>query len=165
MSLPFYIAHATSGRTRIKWAGDRNNRASVIKVAGHIAAIEGVDQAIPRLSTGSIVVEHEQTEWSSLEPEITSRLSLTFSTPVHRPRTGADTINLGIDQVNGALKKIKPDLGSVTLLLLLILIVAQTWRGQVLSASGSYLWYALNIAMMARNKAATQQEPALDDPE
>lgn len=165
MSLPFQIAHTTSGRTRIKWAGARDNKASVLAVAENIAAIEGVDQATPRLPTGSIVIEHEQAEWSSLEPEIADRLSLTFSKPVSQPRTGMDTINQGIDQVNGALKTVNTDLGSVTVLLLLILTVAQALRGQVLSASGSYLWYALSIAMMARDKANTQPEPALDDAE
>ena len=137
----------------------------MIAVAENIAAIEGVDQALPRPSTGSIVIEHEQTNWSSLEPEIADRLSLKFSTPVSRPRTGMDTINQGIGQVNGALKTINTDLGSVTVLFLLILTVVQALRGQVLGNSGSYLWYALSIAMMARNKANTQPEPALDDAE
>ena len=165
MNHTFYIAHTTSGRTRIKWAGDRDDKASIIGVAENIATIEGVDQAVPRLSTGSIIIEHEQAEWSSLEPEIADRLSLKFGAPVSQPRTAMDTINQGIDQVNGALKSINTDLGSVTVLLLLILTVAQALRGQVLSASGSYLWYALSIAMMARDKANTQQEPALDDPQ
>ena len=165
MKPAFYIAHTTSGRTRIKWAGDRGNKAIVIEVAENIAAIEGVDQAVPRLSTGSIIIEHEQAEWSSLEPEIADRLSLNFSTPVHQPRTATDTINQGLDQVNGALKSVNTDLGSVTVLLLLILTVAQAWRGQVLSSSGSYLWYVLSIAMMARNKTNTQPEPVLDEPE
>ncbi len=156
MNPAFYVAHGTSGRTRIKWAGDRADKARVIEVAENISAIEGVDKAEPRPSTGSIVIEHEQVEWSILESELAGIVSLQSGVPTPTgPRSGMDTVNRGIDQFNGALKSINTDLGSVTVLMLLILAVTQAFRGQVMSSSSSFLWYALNIAATARPTAAT----------
>jgi hypothetical protein len=158
MSHAFHIAHATSGRTRIKWAGEREDRASVVDVAAQIAAVEGVDHALPRPGTGSIIIEHEQVQWPQLESELADRLSLQFSTPaIPEPRTAMETINRGIDQTNAMLKGINTDLGSVTVLMMLILAVVQAYRGQVGSSSASFLWYALSIATMARGSDNTVQ--------
>ena len=95
MTSAFYIAHATAGRTRIRWAGDVSDKASIVEVAENISDIQGVDQAMPRIKTGSIIIEHEQTDWSTLEPLLTDKLSLEFTTPVARARTGIDVLNQG----------------------------------------------------------------------
>ena len=154
MSTAFIIVHATSGRTRIKWAGDSSDKAIISEIADNITGVQGVDKAVPRMTTGSIIIEHEQVDWPALESELADRLSLEFSTPAPaEPRTAMDTINQGLDQVNGALKGINTDLGSVTVLLLLILAVAQSLRGQVTVSPLSSIWYALSIAAMARNTA------------
>ena len=163
MSLAFQIAHTTSGRTRIKWADERDERARVIDIAGQIAAIEGVDQALPRPGTGSIIIEHEQVQWPQLESEHAGRLSIQFSAPaIPEPRTAMDTINRGIDQTNAMLKGINTDLGSVTVVLMLVLAVAQAYRGQVGGSSVSFLWYALSIATMARGSDNTVQTTDAD---
>jgi len=163
MSPAFHIAHATSGRTRIKWAGERDNKTRVVDIAGQIAAVEDVDQAIPRPGTGSIIIEHERVQWPQLESELAHRLSLRFSTPATpEPRTAMDTINRGIDRTNAALKGINTDLGSVTVLMMLVLAVAQAFRGQIGNSSVSFLWYALSIATMSRRSENTGQSPDAD---
>lgn len=154
MSAPFYIAHTTRGRTRIRWAGDTADRTGVAEIASQIAGMEGIDQAIPRTSTGSIIIEHEPTDWTALEPRLTRDLSLKFVPPPPvRPRTALGTINLGVDQVNGTLKAMNTDLGSVSVLVLLVLAITQAARGQVMGNAVSFLWYALNMANMARGAA------------
>ncbi len=163
MSKAFYIAHTTNGRTRIKWAGDSSDKASIMEIAENIAAIPGVDQTVPRITTGSIIIEHEQADWPSVESLLSDRLALEFTTPaLPEPRTGLDTINLGLDQMNTALKGMNTDLSSVTVFLLVMLAIAQALRGQVIGPSFSFLWYALSIATSARGTAVTTIDTTAD---
>lgn len=166
MSGLFYIAHTTRGRTRIRWAGNTADRAGVVEIASQIAALEGIDQAIPRTNTGSIIIEHDPTDWAALESRLVHDLSLKFvSPPLVQPRTAMDTINRGVDQVNGTLKGMNTDLASVSVLVLLILAVTQAARGQVMGNAVSFLWYALNTANMARGAAGPTAEATADSVE
>ena len=163
MSAAFYVAHTTSGRTRIRWAGDAPGKTGVGAIAETIAGIPGVDRASPRVTTGSIIIEHERTEW----PEIESRLADTLYLQIHaparaEPRTAANTLNHGYDRVNGALKAINIDLGSLSIFLLLILAITQAFRGQVMGSSVSFLWYALNMTMAARGTAGAAGDAGAD---
>lgn len=163
MILAFYTAHTTDGRTRVRWAGDAAEKAIVREVAENIARIEGVDQAVPRIATGSIIIEHEQVQWSDLKPQLTDKLSLEFTTPsAPRAHPGLVKLNQGLDKIDNSLKGINTDLGSVTVLLLLILSITQALRGQVMGNSMSFLWYALNIAKMARDSASTKPDITAD---
>ena len=163
MSAAFHVAHSTHGRTRIRWAGDAAGRTGVSEIAETIAGIRGVDRATPRETTGSIIIEHEQAEW----PEIESRLADTLSLQIHapalaEPRTAADTLSHGYGRVNGALRAINVDLGSLSIFLLLILAVTQAFRGQVMGSSVSFLWYAANMAMAARGTARVAGDAGAD---
>ena len=162
MTSAFYIAHATAGRTRIRWAGDVSDKAGIVEVAEKISDIEGVDQAMPRIKTGSIIIEHDHTDWSTLEPLLTDKLSLEFTTPVVQVRTGIDVLNQGLDKVNGTLKSVNTDLPSVTVLLLAMLAITQALRGQVIGNSMSFIWYALSIAAMNRGTPGTPFDSAQD---
>lgn len=157
----FYIAHTTRGRTRIRWAGEASDKTSIQEVADSIATIEGVDQALPRMATGSIIIEHDQAEWTSLEPQIMDSLSVAFTAP--QSRSGMDVLNQKLDKVDATLKGINTDLPSMTVLLLCVLAITQALRGQVMGNSMSFLWYALSIASMARGStAAAPQDTAAD---
>lgn len=166
MTGTFYVAHATGGRTRIRWAGDSAQKADVVKIAADIADVEGIEQAIPRITTGSIIIAHEQTEWEPLQYRLSDQLSLAFvAPPPAEPRTAMDTIHRGLGHVNGALKGVNTDLGSVSVFMLLILAVAQAYRGQTMSSAASFLWYALNLANIARAPARPDADTAADMPE
>jgi hypothetical protein len=163
VSHDFYIAHATSGRTRIRWAGDASEKAGITRIAERIADLRGVSQASPRITTGSIIIEHERVAWSDIESQLISELSLQLGAPPQAAaRSGLDALNLMLDRVDGTLKTMHTDLGSVTTLLLIIAAIAQAMRGQVSSSSMSYLWYALSMAAMSRNKSDTQPDPTTD---
>ena len=163
MTLAFYTAHTTDGRTRIRWAGDAGEKAIVGEVAENIALIEDVDQALPRITTGSIIIEHDQVQWPALRQQLIDRLSLEFTAPSPpQARPGLATLNQGLDKVDNTLKGINTDLGSVTALLLIILSITQALRGQVMGNSISFLWYALSIATMSRDSASTQPDTTAD---
>ena len=153
MSLPFFIAHTTEGRTRIRWSGDAAEKSGIIEIAEHIAGVPGVDQALPRTATGSIIIEHDQVQWPVLEPRILEQTALIFCSPP-RPPHGLQTLNIGLDKIDETLKGLNTDLSSVTVLLLTILAITQAARGQVMGNSMSFLWYALSIAAMSRNAPA-----------
>jgi hypothetical protein len=67
-------------------------------------------------------------------------------------RSGTAALNENIDNLDGALKHLNMDFNSLMLAILSVLAIIQAMRGQVMSSSGSYLWYALNLLMMARNR-------------
>jgi hypothetical protein len=166
MTAAFYVAHATSGRTRIRWAGDAAEKGDVAEIAQNIAGIEGVDQASPRVTTGSIIIEHEQAEWPEIRSRLEDRLSLKIGpSAVAEPGTAIDTLNHGVDRINGALKGINTDLGSLSIFLLLVLAVTQAVRGQVMGSSVSFLWYAVTIIMTSRGTAGTAGDTATDTTE
>ncbi len=154
MTLAFYIAHTTIGRTRIRWAGDASEKSGIIGLAAKMETLDAIEKAEPREATGSIIIEHEQTEWSVLQPQLQEQFSLDFisTTPAVR-RTGTQVLNQGLDSFDSALKNVNMDLGSVALVALSSMAIVQALRGQVTSPAGSYLWYALSLVAMARDKA------------
>ena len=156
MTYPFHIAHTTHGRTRIRWAGNPADRAVIDEIARQITDLEEVDRATPRIDTGSIIIEHEQAEWSTLAALLADSLKLEFTTPATvKTRTGLETINKGLAQVDGTLKEMNTDLRSVTVFMLSALAITQALRGQVMVSSASLLWYAFSIATKARDSADT----------
>jgi hypothetical protein len=163
MTSTFYIAHSTDGRTRIRWDGDNSDKAVINEIAEHMTRIPGIDQAAPRIATGSIIIEHETIEWSAIEPQLTDKLSLEFTTPPRKPAiTGIMALNKGLDQVDGALKGMNTDLRSLTVFMLVVLAITQALRGQVMVSSASLLWYALSVASKSRKKGAEALEASVD---
>ena len=156
MTYAFTIAHKTEGRTRIRWAGDASEKNRIGELAESIAGLNGVDRAVPRTRTGSIIIEHEHEEWPSIETRLCEDLSLEFKSTAAAARSGLQALNHELDRVDGALRKsINTDLPSASVILLLILAITQAIRGQVMGNSMSFIWYALSIAAKARNSADT----------
>jgi hypothetical protein len=163
MTCAFYIAHSTDGRTRIRWHGDNSDKAGICEIAEHINQIPGVDRAAARIATGSIIIEHETAKWSAIEPQLTDKLSVEFSTPARKPaNTGILALNKGLDQVDGALKGMNTDLRSLTVFMLVVLAITQALRGQVMVSSASLLWYAFSVASKARKTGADTLEAPVD---
>ena len=154
MTLLFTIPHLTEGRTRIRWAGDDEDRHQIIDVSQTINDFPGVDHAEPRMATGSIIIEHPQSDWGSLKVKLAQQLALEFTNPEPGQNFNAiATLNRGLDKIDGGLKTVNTDLSSITVLLLAILAVVQSLRGQVMTNSISFLWYAISIAAVSRNPA------------
>jgi len=166
MTPVFFIAHTTSGRTRIRWAGDAEYKADVCQLASAIAGIEGVDDASARLATGSIVIEHCDAPWPDLALQLNQELSIQFtSVPAAMRRNGIETFNKGLVDIDAALKKVNLDLDSLTLLTFSILAIMQALRGNVVSSSSSFLWWAYTLVAMSRNKADSSQNDHPDPSE
>lgn len=160
MTYPFHIAHTTHGRTRIRWAGNPAERAVIDEIARQITDLEDVDRATPRIDTGSIIIDHEHTEWSTLATLLADSLKLEFTTPASvKTQTGLETLNKGLAQVDGTLKEMNTDLRSVTVFMLSALAITQALRGQVMVSSASLLWYAFSIV----SKTRTPATPLADD--
>ncbi len=152
MTLLFTIPHLTEGRTRIRWAGENDEKYQILDVAQTINDFPGVDHSEPRMATGSIIIEHPQIDWDSLKSELTRQLALQFTEPEPGQNYNAiATLNRGLDKIDEGLKTVNTDLSSITVLLLAILAVVQSLRGQVMTNSISFLWYAISIAAVSRN--------------
>lgn len=152
MNLPFHIAHQSTGRTRIRWSGDREERDKVVDVAARVDQIEGVFTAEPRRLTGSIIIDHPEASWAELEAEIRSRGQIELA-PLARsesgPRTGLQAVSQGADRLNAALSEAgidNLDLKNLAFLVLVTLAIVQAARGQVMVSAVSLLWYAIDIA-------------------
>ena len=160
MTAVFYIAHTSPGRARIRWAGDTADKGNITELATRIESIPTVVSADPRITTGSIVIEHDAVDWPSLQAQLVDQLSMSFVAPPPAVKhSGAEALNRDIDRVDGALKHVNMDFHSVTLLMLSCLAIIQALRGQVMSSSVSFLWYAFTLATMARDR----KNPIKDD--
>ncbi|MDJ0832105.1 MAG: hypothetical protein QNJ69_01195 [Gammaproteobacteria bacterium] len=154
MTLAFTIPHLTDGRTRIRWAGDDDEKYNIVEISGTINDLQGVDHSEPRMLTGSIIIEHPEVDWSTVKSQLTKQLSLQFIEPAPTQDLNAiASLNRGLDKIDGGLKTVNTDLQSLTVFLLAILAVIQAMRGQVMTNSISFLWYAISIAMVSRNTA------------
>ena len=166
MTAVFYVAHTSPGRTRIRWVGDAEEKASVLALAADIESLPEVDRAEPRITTGSIVIQHDGTEWPGLQAQLSDQLSISFAAnPAAVKRNGAEALHHDIDLLDGALKRVNTDFDSITLLGLSVLAIIQALRGQVMSSSVSFLWYAFTLAMMARDKADKAKDDIPDPAE
>lgn len=163
MTLPFHIAHTTNGRTRIRWMGNASEKVVINDIAAQITQLEGVEQAVPRIATGSIIIEHDQATWSAIQTQLTDSLSLDFMTPAPvAAHTGLESLNRRLAQVDGTLKGMNTDLRSLTVFMLSILAITQALRGQVMVSSASLLWYAFSVASKARTSGSTPLDSAAD---
>ena len=153
MSYSFNIAHAINGRTRIRWTGDVEDKYRVIEIASQLDEIIGIDKAIAKPVTGSIVIFHESTDWSDLQPRLEQVSQIDFSDkPVERKLTGVEVLNHSMDDLDASLRTRNLDLNSLTFLMVLGFALIQAWRGQVMVSSGSLLWMAYNLSAQARDK-------------
>jgi len=151
MSLLFYIAHTTHGRTRIRWASDEEQRHRVMEIASKLEQIDGILNVEARLVTGSIIIEHPETPWAEITPLIEQHTSIQFCTTPQPPmRNGLQSLNTGLDKIDAVLRKESQngmDLKDLSFILLVMLAVIQALRGQVMVSASSFLWFALNVAM------------------
>jgi hypothetical protein len=153
MTPVFYVAHTAAGRTRIRWAGDSAKKNIVVELANDIANVAGVVDAEPRTVTGSIVIGHDGQDWPVLQSRIRDQLSIHISTtPIDIERDGAQTVNDSIDTIDHALKRVNMNFDSLLMLTLCALAILQALRGQVMSSSVSFLWYAFTLASIIRDR-------------
>jgi len=151
MTYQFTIPHSLPERTRIRWAGDSAERAVIADLATRIESLHGVTRSIPRLATGSIIIEHDGMEWESLEHRLSQELAIVFQPPVQAPpRTGLETFNDNVSRVDNRLHRFNLDLDSMSFLLLMLMAVSQALRGRVGVSSVSFMWYAMTLAARAR---------------
>jgi hypothetical protein len=167
MSLLFYIAHTTHGRTRIRWADDEEQKHRVAEIAAELEQIDGIITAAPRLATGSIIIEHPEIEWVEISPLIEKQAGLEFCPAPQPPtRNGLQSLNTGLGKVDGMLRKESQnamDLKSFTVMAMLMLAIIQALRGQVMVSAASFLWFALNVAMLSPSKPSDTGEIAPEE--
>ncbi len=153
MTPAFYVAHTAAGRTRIRWAGEAANKNIVTELARDIANIAGVVDAEPRTVTGSIIIEYDGHDWQGLRSRISDQLSIHISnTPTDIESDGVQVVNDSIDSIDHALKRVNMNFDSVLMLTLCALAIVQAVRGQVMSSSVSFLWYAYTLAALVRDR-------------
>lgn len=149
MSIAFYVAHQTEGRTRLRVVEMPEDAASFGAVAEAIAGLQGVEAVQPRAATGSLVVLHPLLAGAALleslrqagvalqsEPQPASRPALVpFRERLHR----ADSLVREVTQGSA-------DLRTLAFLAAGGLAVMQMMRGQALGNAASFFWYAYNLA-------------------
>lgn len=147
MTLQFTLLHSLPERTRIRWAGDFDERAGVDDISSTIATIPGVTRVDARPATGSIVIEHEETNFDTLRARLAETVAIEFLelAPARQP-AGLETIQRGYRRLDQRLGRTNVDLNSMTFLLMLVLAATQAARGNIGGSAVSFLWYALAIA-------------------
>jgi len=160
MSYRFTVPHSLPERTRIRWAGDKTERATIHDLALRIESLAGVTRSEARLATGSIIIEHDGIDWDKLEGQLRRELSIEIQPMAPVPfRTGLETFNDNVNRLDDRLAQINLDLNSMSFLLLMLMAVAQAVQGRVGASSVSFLWYAMSLASrVRRNNADNRSE-------
>ena len=168
MSLVFYIAHTTHGRTRLGWAGDKEQKHRVNEVAKQLELIDGILSTEPRLTTGSIIIEHPETSWTEILPLVEQHGTIRFCpAPAQTPaRSGLQTLNTGLDRIDAVLRKETQngmDLRNLTFILLVMMALVQSLRGQVMVSAASFLWFALNVGMLSPSDKTGPEDSSAEE--
>lgn len=162
MSYRFTVPHSLPERTRIRWAGDKTERAAIHDLAVRIESLAGVTRSEPRLATGSIIIEHDGIDWESLEIRLRRELAIEIQPAVPvRVRTGLETFNDNVNRLDDRLGKINLDLNSMSFLFLMLMAVAQAVQGRVGASSVSFLWYAMSLAARMRANSGDNRSEEL----
>ena len=80
--------------------------------------------------------------------------------PAETEHDGAQALNNSIDH---ALKRMNTNFDSLLMLTLFALSIVQALRGQVLSSSVSFLWYAYTLASMVRDREPKHPDDGTDN--
>ncbi len=153
MIYPFTLKHSIAQRTRIRWAGDAEGRATVEELADRIEELAGINRALARPATGSIIIEHDSIDGQTLLQILGEELAIEIKSQAEPSPTGLERFNQNLDLLDRQMRKANFDLGSMTFLLLLAMAAAQAMRGQIGVSSVSFLWYALTVAAKSRRPA------------
>ena len=153
MSYPFTLQHSIAQRTRIRWAGDAADRATVEDLASRIETLPGINRTLARADTGSIIIEHDAIDPQTLLQRLVEELTIDLKVPLEKTTTGLERFNQNLDSLERQMHKANIDLGSMTFLVLLVMAATQAMRGQVGVSAFSLLWYAMTVATKSRRTA------------
>ena len=163
MSLSFYIAHTTHGRTRLGWGDEAEQKHRAREIAQQLEQIAGILGAEARLTTGSIIIEHPENPWAEIQSLIEQQGAIQFCpTPSQIPaRSGLQTLNMGLQRIDQVMRQGTQDgmdLRNLTFILLVMLALIQSLRGQVMVSAASFLWFAFNVARFSPSGNTGPQE-------
>jgi hypothetical protein len=149
VSLGFFVAHQTEGRTRLRLIEMPADPAAFAAAAERIAAIEQVAEVQPRLETGSLVILHPAMGPTALLQALPAAGIELQSEPERLARPALVPFRERLDRADGLVREVShgaADLRTLAFLAAGGLAVMQTLRGQTLGNAASFLWYAYNLA-------------------
>jgi len=152
VSLAFYVAHQTEGRTRLRVLDAIEDVGLFADIAERIAAFAGVEAAQPRAATGSLVVLHPLLAGAELLELLVDAGVVLQEQPRVAARPALVPLRERFDQANALVREASQgsaDLHTLAFLGLGGLALMQALRGQTLTNASSLLWYAYQIANRA----------------
>jgi hypothetical protein len=153
---PFNIMHRSPGRTRIRWAGEPDERHRVTQLARDLGGLPAVLAATPRPVTGSIIIEHPQVSWEALEQTIQAETSVDFRPQsMQVPVDGLTAVNTNVDRIDALLRHSSSgrlDLENIGYMGLMALAALQALRGNVAGPSLTLMSWAMNIARQRQSR-------------
>ncbi|MGD8911712.1 MAG: hypothetical protein PVI97_05670 [Candidatus Thiodiazotropha sp.] len=145
MKATWYIAHQTEGRTRLRSCVPLENGEELIDLTDAFIRLDGVEEVIPRASTGSLIIQHPMQSWQSLLPQLKA-LGLRIGEAPEQARVNAlpqmvqlfSQLDKSISDFSGG----KADTRTLLFFTYLVLGITQLYRGQVLGPAAGLFWYA-----------------------
>jgi hypothetical protein len=148
--LNFELKHQVAGRTRICWAGSREERDLIYSVAEKLTSIADNISVQVRKVTGSLIIEHPETDTVAIL-SVLEQLPIKFISP-EKPNAidakGIELLKQEFDRLDHTLQYLsdnKLDINNTVFFALLSLALVQALRGQVLAPSSTLLWSALSL--------------------
>jgi hypothetical protein len=154
VSLAFFVAHQTAGRTRLRVIEMPDDPALLVEASEHIAALQGVETAQPRLETGSVVIGHPYLASSALLQVLVAGGIQLQREPERIARPALAPFRERLDRADGLVREMSQgsaDLHTLAFLGLGGLAVMQMLRGQTLTNASAFLWYAFQVANRSRD--------------
>lgn len=149
MSLACYLAHQTDGRTRLRVLDKLEDREQLLLAAQAIEALSGVEDVMPRLDSGSLVIRHPLLAGAVLLERLVEAGIVLAEQPQRPMRPALDPIREGLERADVLLREASrggTDLRTIGFLALGSLAVMQMLRGKALANGTALMWYAFSLA-------------------
>ncbi|MGD2118127.1 MAG: hypothetical protein PVG66_07200 [Chromatiales bacterium] len=144
----WYIAHQTTGRTRLRAQQYAKDIEALLATAATITAFDGIDQVVPKSMTGSLIIEHEELPWTQLHEQLQANGIVIGEPPPVAPGDPLKAIAAFGESLNQGLTEYSDNrVNMQTLMFGLVMVAAavQISRGQIFGSAATLLWHGYEM--------------------
>lgn len=150
-----YVAHALSGRIRLKVPTERGNADYFDRVGRSLAECPGISRIEVDSRTGSLLLLHSASIARITAFAEDRRLFIVeeHGAPWQTPLNQAAKQWAELDQAIARFSLGALDMRSLVFMILLLASALQIFRGQILAPASTLLWYVLELLLNGRTHA------------
>jgi hypothetical protein len=154
------VAHACAGRIRLSFPDRKDQRSFFEEVCDATLRLPGVSEVEGRPGTGSLIITHDGATEALLQAAQSDRAFAVEKTGDESAHAG-DTLDWQalLARVTKDTSSPSGGIRSAAIIALLVMVVLQATRGQIMPPATTALWYALSLLL---GKEMSSGEPSGD---